>query len=1020
MNTHSSIKNKSIISKIAQCTGWRQFKVKRIIAEAQKSGISPEQYLEYRCWELKSDELARLSDRLRKEKQSDEEVVSALSRIIGCSLDEAASKIDLVEKSGLPLNEYIAYEAFDLSDENLMRLARAYKAAMRRRSDFRNYAIDAIMHRSDWTRTYVIRRLDEARDIGVDFDEYLANSCWDMDESQLNNFARICNGLKGDFRFKQDECVDHISMETGWAKGEVALNVLETYADSGCSIEDYARCRMWDKRSGIQRTYLNREVWEKFRIDSNCFDSGLSTFSRRDIFKDVFSSLISRRCFLFDDMGKGEFFEMIKGLNQIAVKNLSKYDDSDTLFFSCNESYLQNGELYKRLIGLKRPLIIEEKVQQCQTLNDLSPESLNILRVITLRRNRGTRVLSCTLCCGVIDSRGDFHPDALLVEVDPETGACLGDAVDHFGNLVAVHPNTGIAFNGFGVPNIEDVLVLAEQASEAVPEYELVSWEIAVSQSGADLMSGTLQSNYNIVQLAHLAISEEGLRPSIVDPYVNLGVIGSSYIEEIARQSKDASTIDSSRFRFSVVVPILKGDVFAQEAIESVLRQTISFEENIQVIFVNGGSSDESAIACQEYEAVYPDNVIYIEESTDNLSALRNVGLRYVEGALVGFLNPDDKWADNAFELVWRFLESHKGEVDVIGCRVGYFGNKKGFEPLDYRFKGGDRIVEIAKSPDCMQIDVSSAFIALSALKNRFFDERIPREGGSKLLVEVVLDKRCLGLLESALYYHRKYEDRASAELRDGKVRIFPTLKYYYSFAVDLSLEKFGRVVPYIQHCLLNGLKSLVDKPLSDIDPNDNEERYREMVVRLFEHIDYGVLFECRNATPSLKLYMVQLKGGEPVKRLTKIDDGAIWFNGAPALKITGNRDVCLSQVDLSDESLLVEGVARVPGFAHEYGLFCEAGSSIIEIDLGENPVEEKIGMTGEMLSKRVPFSFRIAPEDSEFEVRMFANYDGDVLNIPISITREGVFASVRKGVFHVGRYAISRPDRLTLFVKRD
>ena len=54
-------------------------------------------------------------------------------------------------------------------------------------------------------------------------------------------------------------------------------------------------------------------------------------------------------------------------------------------------------------------------------------------------------------------------------------------------------------------------------------------------------------------------------------------------------------------FLFSVIMPVYNTEEYLEEAIQSVIEQTIGFEENIQLILINDGSTDNSESICKKY-----------------------------------------------------------------------------------------------------------------------------------------------------------------------------------------------------------------------------------------------------------------------------------------------------------------------------------------------------------------------------------------------------------------------------------
>ncbi|MEC1961056.1 glycosyltransferase family 2 protein, partial [Bacillus subtilis] len=97
----------------------------------------------------------------------------------------------------------------------------------------------------------------------------------------------------------------------------------------------------------------------------------------------------------------------------------------------------------------------------------------------------------------------------------------------------------------------------------------------------------------------------------------------------------------SFNYYFSVIMPIYNVELYLTEAIESIINQTVGFE-NIQLILVNDDSPDKSEIICKEYAQKYPNNIVYAKKQNGGVSSARNYGLKYAEGRYIQFLDPDD------------------------------------------------------------------------------------------------------------------------------------------------------------------------------------------------------------------------------------------------------------------------------------------------------------------------------------------------------------------------------------------
>ena len=121
-------------------------------------------------------------------------------------------------------------------------------------------------------------------------------------------------------------------------------------------------------------------------------------------------------------------------------------------------------------------------------------------------------------------------------------------------------------------------------------------------------------------------------------------------------------------YKFSIILPIYNVESFIKDAVESIMEQDIGFDNNIEIIFVNDGSSDRSEEVCLDFINKHPNNMKYIYQENAGVSCARNAGLRLATGKYINFLDPDDKWSKHSFSEAYRFLEKHEKEIDFVAC----------------------------------------------------------------------------------------------------------------------------------------------------------------------------------------------------------------------------------------------------------------------------------------------------------------------------------------------------------------
>lgn len=297
------------------------------------------------------------------------------------------------------------------------------------------------------------------------------------------------------------------------------------------------------------------------------------------------------------------------------------------------------------------------------------------------------------------------------------------------------------------------------------------------------------------------------------------------------------------RYKFSVIIPIYNVELYLAETIDSVIDQTIGFEENIQIILVNDGSPDNSEKICKEYAEAYPENIKYIKQENAGVSAARNTGIPYAEGKYINFLDSDDKWEEDAFEKIYNFFEDHYDETDVVAGRIRQFDANTQFHVLDYKFKPGMRVADLTNEEeyDSIQLHVTSAVIKAEAIGENRFDSGIKFGEDSLFVNSIILEKATLGLASEAMYYYRKRRDQSSAVQTQtmNKEYYFKSPQRYYYPLVEMSKAKYNAVIPYVQNVLAYDMGWRLGRELPENLLDEQEKKdYQTMLHELYSYVD--------------------------------------------------------------------------------------------------------------------------------------------------------------------------------------
>lgn len=118
-----------------------------------------------------------------------------------------------------------------------------------------------------------------------------------------------------------------------------------------------------------------------------------------------------------------------------------------------------------------------------------------------------------------------------------------------------------------------------------------------------------------------------------------------------------------NEIKVSVIVPIYNTEKFLRKCIESIVNQTL---QEIEIILINDGSTDNSHNICLEYAEKYPEKIRYINNKNIGCSATRNLGIELAKGEYIAFVDSDDYIEKEMYEV------TRNKNLDVVVSGIIY------------------------------------------------------------------------------------------------------------------------------------------------------------------------------------------------------------------------------------------------------------------------------------------------------------------------------------------------------------
>lgn len=119
----------------------------------------------------------------------------------------------------------------------------------------------------------------------------------------------------------------------------------------------------------------------------------------------------------------------------------------------------------------------------------------------------------------------------------------------------------------------------------------------------------------------------------------------------------------------SVIIPVYNLEKYLRESLDSVINQTY---ENLEIILVDDGSTDNSLRILREYEKKDKRISVLTQKNGGICMAMKN-GVLFSSGKYIARCDGDDINELNRYELQLKYLKEN--DCDLVGCYLKAFGD---------------------------------------------------------------------------------------------------------------------------------------------------------------------------------------------------------------------------------------------------------------------------------------------------------------------------------------------------------
>ena len=182
-----------------------------------------------------------------------------------------------------------------------------------------------------------------------------------------------------------------------------------------------------------------------------------------------------------------EFISFVRQEKKLFIKPVGGSYGRGAFIYTYSENDVKS--VYDNL--RKDRFIVEALIKQAPAMGIWNESSVNTVRVPTILSSKGFHVMGCFMRTGrkgaVIDNAGG---GGIFAAIDEETGIVISNGFSEEGVSYVKHPDSGIVYKGFRLPDWQSLLTLAEEVHRGMPKHKYIAYDFAYTEEGWVLVEG--------------------------------------------------------------------------------------------------------------------------------------------------------------------------------------------------------------------------------------------------------------------------------------------------------------------------------------------------------------------------------------------------------------------------------------------------------------------------------------------------------------------------------------------------
>lgn len=283
----------------------------------------------------------------------------------------------------------------------------------------------------------------------------------------------------------------------------------------GAMFTEYGDLGFYYRTGKNRKTYLT--TFYNFRLYDKVNDKKSRVlFHDKLLFLNRFSRYIKRRWLNLEVCSDYDICKLLEGTKSVVFKASFGDSGKEVEVVDVHDDFTAKGIRDKAKEAHYN--LVEECVTNHPVIAAFNPNSLNTIRIVSMRKDNIVKILFAGLRVGAKDARIDnISQGGSVARVDIETGMINSGFYTKASSGATAKSQDRVSAVGTSLPYWKETIQLVRDLALEVPDIRFVAWDIAVLPPpfGPEVIEANESFGSVIMQLYN-AYDEEGLKP-IVD-----------------------------------------------------------------------------------------------------------------------------------------------------------------------------------------------------------------------------------------------------------------------------------------------------------------------------------------------------------------------------------------------------------------------------------------------------------------------------------------------------------------------